>query len=191
MPDRIYIYQEVDGCAVEYGAVEYDALQLEYQAQRVILDKETAPSDTEVVDKTFAKVNKDGSQDLRFKYNPELPICLMGLLTLKSSQGLNILLEVSRASTVREFTEAFHLAVSSFPNPDKLVNSSNKDVSIKWDNPPLIINSSAQSTSHPEELVEGGYLPCPHCGYLNTPLDKQCNRCNAQLTNFFEDKEIA
>ena len=44
------------------------------------IEEERVPPDAEIVSRTWAKVNKDGSPDRRFKDNYEIPVCLYGRL---------------------------------------------------------------------------------------------------------------
>ena len=193
MPDRIYVYQDGADGAVEYGAIEYKELDLEYKTVRVVLDTTNAPNDAEIVGKTFDKVNKDGSQDLRFKYNPEVPICRLGHITFKSPQGLNVLLEVSKASTAQEFVEAFQHMVSNIP----IADGTNSSVAQKAAEGPILPRPAMQPEPNQPDLalpdpavpVEGGYLPCPQCGFLNTPLDEICIRCHTHLSNVFGESK--
>ena len=42
------------------------------------VETDIVPSDTKIIDKTWAKVNKDGSPDRRFNGNYEIPIVKYG-----------------------------------------------------------------------------------------------------------------
>lgn len=51
-------------------------------------EEEKVPSDSKVVGNTWAKANKDGSQDRRFAENYQIPIVRYGALKLTSNTGL-------------------------------------------------------------------------------------------------------
>ncbi len=61
------------------------------------------PRDSKVIDRTWAKVNKNGTPDKRFKGNYQIPIAKYGQINLRTNTGLNEEYEVSNY----EFTEAF------------------------------------------------------------------------------------
>lgn len=63
----------------------------------------TVPHDSKVIDKTWAKVNKNGTPDKRFKGNYQIPIAKYGQINLRTNTGLNEEYEFSNY----EFTEAF------------------------------------------------------------------------------------
>lgn len=47
------------------------------------------PTDAKITGKTWAKVNKNGTPDKRYKDNYQIPICTYGCIEIKSSTGLN------------------------------------------------------------------------------------------------------
>ncbi|UFN51664.1 DUF4236 domain-containing protein (plasmid) [Roseomonas sp. OT10] len=67
------------------------------------VEEERMPPDAQIVDTTWAKVNKDGSRDRRFADNRQIPVALYGYLTFTSRTGLR---EEYLASSV-EAAEAF------------------------------------------------------------------------------------
>jgi hypothetical protein len=196
LPDRIYVYQKSEKSKHEYGAVEYNDLSFNFYTQKEAMDPLVAPTDSEILGKTYEKVNKDGSRDKRFSYNRELTICRVGRIEITSPQGLNTILEVSMASTAQEFVEAFQNLFSNISSPDR-TNTSTTQNAVAHLNASALVTQPEQdhllptapnSTSpNPAVPVDGGYLPCPQCGFLNTPLDERCTHCHAQLSNVFED----
>lgn len=82
-PDRLLV---CDQKARRYGAVPYPEIRLRLTTTRFI--ENLAPRDAEIVDHTWANVNKDGSPDRRFANNRRLPVCRYGELTLSSASGL-------------------------------------------------------------------------------------------------------
>lgn len=87
------------------GAISYDDLRFEWCATRFIEDG-SVPSDARIVDRTWRYVNKKGGPDRRFRDNRELPVCEYEELYLRSSSGLNELLQVSRTGFSSEIDRA-------------------------------------------------------------------------------------
>jgi hypothetical protein len=71
------------------------------------LEEETIPSDSEQIGTTWAKVNNDGSRDRRFVGNYQIPILQYGVISLKSSTGLEESYMFSNWKAVQVFCEAF------------------------------------------------------------------------------------
>ncbi len=90
LPDRLLVRE-----GNVFGAVLYRDMSIHLGSQQFIED-EAVPRDAEVVDHTWAFVNKDGGPDRRFSNNRRLPICLYEEISLDSPNGLNELLQVSR-----------------------------------------------------------------------------------------------
>ncbi|GAQ14660.1 hypothetical protein MODO_2346 [Myroides odoratimimus] len=67
----------------------------------------TIPKDSKVIDKTWAKVNKNGSPDKRFKNNYQIPVVKYGEIKLKTKTGLNEEYEFSNYEYTEEFGRAF------------------------------------------------------------------------------------
>lgn len=65
------------------------------------------PRDTRVIGQTWAKTNKDGSPDRRFKSNYQIPIVEYGRLTFRSGTGLNEEYMVSNAPAAEAFGTKF------------------------------------------------------------------------------------
>lgn len=87
----IYIYPAFLAIVDEnkkFGLVDIRELNFSFHGQRFI-ESEKVPKDAEVIDHTWAKVNKNGSPDKRFKNNYQIPICKYGEIELSSSTGLN------------------------------------------------------------------------------------------------------
>jgi hypothetical protein len=53
------------------------------------LETEKVPSDCQIISRTWAKVNKDGSPDRRFKENYQIPVVQYGQISLRSKSGLH------------------------------------------------------------------------------------------------------
>lgn len=72
----------------KFGLVDIRELDFNFHGQRFI-ESEKVPKDSDVIDYTWAKVNKNGTPDKRFKGNYQIPICKYGEIELSSSTGLN------------------------------------------------------------------------------------------------------
>jgi hypothetical protein len=87
---------------------------IEFVPSRFI-EREAIPADSPTVGNTWAKVNKNGTPDKRFKDNFQIPIVQYGTLKLSSSTGLNEEYMVSNARSAEEFSKAWAAFKKSFP----------------------------------------------------------------------------
>ncbi|GEM_PF-188416 len=71
------------------------------------VEEEKVPGDTEVIQHTWKKTNKDGSRDRRFKGNYQIPIVKYGDLTLTSEMGLEESFMFSNFDAFTEFAKTF------------------------------------------------------------------------------------
>ena len=90
----------------EFGLIDIKDFELAFSQQR-FLEEEKIPSDTKVVDNTWAKVNKNGTPDKRFVGNYEIPIVSYGKLEIKSKSGLNESYSFSSFEKSEEFVKTF------------------------------------------------------------------------------------
>lgn len=81
--------------------VEFDFISQEF------LESEGVLPDSNVIGSTWAKVNKNGSPDKRFKDNYQIPICLYGSIEIKSSTGLNEAYWFSNHEKAEQFSMTF------------------------------------------------------------------------------------
>lgn len=72
----------------DFAIISYNDLKINFRKTRFI-ESEQVPSDSKIVDKTWSKVNKDGSPDKRFANNYQIPIVEYGEIHLTSLSGLN------------------------------------------------------------------------------------------------------
>ncbi len=75
------------------------------------------PGDSTIIDRTWTKVNKNGTPDKRFKSNYQIPIVRYGELRLKTASGLHEEYECSNY----EATEAFGLAFKAYQRHIRMV----------------------------------------------------------------------
>jgi len=78
------------------------------------VETENVPSDSQVVGQTWAKANKDGSQDRRFVNNYQIPLVRYIELTLKSTSGLWEAFQFSEPGRLERFAKAWNAFVTSF-----------------------------------------------------------------------------
>ena len=71
-------------------------------------ETDPVPSDAKMVRKVWAKSNKNGTRDRRFKDNRELPVMLYGDLNLRSTGGLRESFLFSRPEACEAFVRAIN-----------------------------------------------------------------------------------
>lgn len=67
----------------------------------------SVPRDSKVIRKTWAKVNKNGTPDKRFKNNYQIPVVQYGRIHLSTSTGVNEEYQMSNFEFTKEFGDAF------------------------------------------------------------------------------------
>lgn len=90
----------------KFGLIDIREVEFEFISQK-FLEEEGVPSDSNVIGNTWAKVNKNGSPDKRFKDNYQIPICLYGNIEIKSSTGLNEAYSLSNHDKAEQFSMTF------------------------------------------------------------------------------------
>ncbi|MEX2216572.1 MAG: hypothetical protein WD768_20835 [Phycisphaeraceae bacterium] len=90
----------------QFALMHYADVSLKSQ-DVTFVEQESIPGDARVVGNTWAKVNKDGTPDRRFKGNYEIPIVEYELLTIESPTGLREAYLVSNSAVARAFAKAF------------------------------------------------------------------------------------
>lgn len=100
----VMLMQRTDG---QFALLELRDIGLEVSGVNFI-EEERVPPDAEVVTRTWAKVNKDGTPDRRFKDNYQIPVCLYGRLMFSSPTGLLEEYQFSNANAVAAYGQAFH-----------------------------------------------------------------------------------
>lgn len=101
-PGFIHLEQGADGLSL------IDFLQLDMHCERQsFIEEEGVPPDSEVIGQVWAKANKDGSPDLRFRQNYQIPVCEYAEISLSSPGGLNEKYLVSNVDAAERFVSAF------------------------------------------------------------------------------------
>jgi hypothetical protein len=93
---------------IEYHDVAGNVTDVSFQ------EEEGVPADSQVVGKTWAKANKDGSRDRRFADNYEIPIARYGAIKLKSENGLWEEFQFSNVQKLLNFATALNTFTASF-----------------------------------------------------------------------------
>ena len=99
----VAIMPRADGA---FALIDLREIRLEFNALRFI-EEEGVPSDSQVVDQTWAKTNKDGSPDLRFNNNYAIPVCNYGCFVFTSPAGIEEEYQFSNAEAAGAFARAF------------------------------------------------------------------------------------
>jgi len=89
-----------------FALIDLREVQLAFELQNFI-EHEQVPSDSKLVGETWAKVNKNGSPDLRFKDNYRIPIALYGKMLFTSTGGVEEEYQFSNAEAAMAFGRAF------------------------------------------------------------------------------------
>lgn len=76
------------------------------------IEEEAVPGDTEVIDYTWKKSNKDGSGDKRFKGNYQIPIVKYGEISLSSGNGLEESFMFSNFDAFSNFAKTYEHHIS-------------------------------------------------------------------------------
>ena len=97
LPDKVFIIR-----GTKVGAVDYDDLQIQVSSINFV-ESDPVPEDAQVIGQTWQYVNKNGTPDKRYKNNRQLPICLYGVVRLKSASGVNVEMQVSNIQKSRDF----------------------------------------------------------------------------------------
>lgn len=95
----------IDTARSDFALIDLKELDVACASVR-FTETERMPHDAIQVGKVWAKSNKNGTRDRRFKDNRELPVMLYGELSLKTSGGLNEAFMFSRHEDCSAFVRA-------------------------------------------------------------------------------------
>jgi hypothetical protein len=96
-----------------FAVIDFHDIQLRLQLRRFI-EAEKIPTDSQVVGQAWARSNKDGSPDRRFKVNYQIPVVLYGELAFTSASGLNEEFQFSNPALAQRFAAAWETFRKSF-----------------------------------------------------------------------------
>ncbi|MDP9317021.1 MAG: DnaJ domain-containing protein [Chloroflexota bacterium] len=88
-----------------FALLDYKDVSLDCSIHGFV-EEESVPSDSKVTGTTWAKVNKNGSRDLRFADNYQIPIVQYATLHFSSPRGLNEMYMCSDATKAESFARA-------------------------------------------------------------------------------------
>jgi len=91
---------------INFAIIGFDEITF-YQSYVRFTETGIVPRDSKVIDKTWAKVNKNGTPDKRFKNNYQIPVVRYGEISLKTDTGLNEEYEFSNYEFTQDFGQAF------------------------------------------------------------------------------------
>ena len=77
-------------------------------------ETDPVPSDSQIVGQTWAKCNKDGSPDRRFRDNYQIPVAYYGTLMFSTSDGLDVRYICSNARLAEAFVKVWTAFQMSF-----------------------------------------------------------------------------
>ena len=81
-------------------------------------ERDRVPSDATIVDKTWAKSNRDGTRDRRFADNYQIPVCLYATLAFTTDTGLTEEFMFPQAKVAGEFGMALNAYQGALVNLD-------------------------------------------------------------------------
>lgn len=93
----------VDG--TDFALIDLKELEISYSRTN-FTETDAIPSDAAMVRKVWAKSNKNGTRDKRFRDNRELPVMAYGEIAMKAGGGMNEALMFSRDDSCQEFVAA-------------------------------------------------------------------------------------
>lgn len=137
LPDRLLVW---DGATL--AALPYETIVAQASATRFIEDGGAVPRDAQQVDTTWRFVRRDGGPDLRFNNNVQLPVMRYGELELKSTSGLQIVLQTSTTEAAEGAARAF-MALTARARPTPPVQQST---------PAVRAAPNAQAVATPQSL---------------------------------------
>jgi hypothetical protein len=95
----------VSAAGSDFAVLDLTELAIAHCGAR-FTETQVVPTDAAMVGKVWAKTNKNGTRDRRFKHNRELPVMLYGEISLSGRGGLNEVFMFSRNEACREFVSA-------------------------------------------------------------------------------------
>lgn len=131
-PDRLLVQ---DG--KRFGAISFSDITISV-SNKPFIEEEPLPVDAQVVGKKWKFPNKDGGPDKRFRNNYEIPLVVYNEVEIKSSQGLNVCLQLSKpncgvdfAISMRDLSIALQTCQAKRNLPsDEVINLSNEIVEL-------------------------------------------------------------
>lgn len=101
-PTFILMYRNDQNFAI----IGFDELNITFSAVS-FTETSSVPRDSKVIRKTWAKVNKNGTPDKRFKSNYQIPVVQYARLRFSSGNGVNEEYQISNFEFAQEFANVF------------------------------------------------------------------------------------
>ncbi len=117
-PDRMLVFKKWGGV----GCYQYNKLAIDFSTTNFV-ENSIVPRDSEISRYTWRYVNKNGGPDKRFNNNKQIPICKYGEITMKTNDGMNVLLEYSNHRLMPKIKGEFEM----FLNYQHKANSTHKN----------------------------------------------------------------
>jgi hypothetical protein len=178
-PDRILIYA---GSSV--GALSYSDLQVRLGQTRFV-ERSSVPPDTTIVDYTWRYTNRDGGPDRRFSNNPRIPVVQYSEIQIKSTTGVNILLQASNLQKASEFAQGINQYIQNTNSSDTLVVEKVPHVldtsSLTTRESGSIGTTMASTQTRSDQPRSEGTMFCTSCGAKNPSGARFCNQCGKSL----------
>ncbi len=95
-----------------FGLVDLSDLNVLFRTTS-FLEEENVPSDAKTIGETWAKVNKDGTPDKRFKGNYKIPIVEYAEIEFKSNTGIFEVFMFSNTSKALNFVDTYNLYINN------------------------------------------------------------------------------
>lgn len=95
----------------KFAIIGFEELEFYHRSVR-FTETGKIPKDSRVIDRTWAKVNKNGTPDKRYKGNYQIPVMKYGEIQLSTNTGVNEEYEFSNY----EFSEDFAIAFKDYQN---------------------------------------------------------------------------
>lgn len=89
-----------------FGVLGLDEIKFNFNSAKLV-EQEKVPKDSEIIEYTWFKVNKNGQPDKRFKDNYQIPVVKYGVINLKTNNGLNEEYQFSNYLVSEKFSNAF------------------------------------------------------------------------------------
>lgn len=108
--DNLYIYPAFIiqiNRSEQITLIELNELKFKFYRQRFLEEKTSIPSDSKIIDYTWAKVNKDGSADRRFAGNYQIPVVEYGAFEFSTHSGLQEIYYISNLQLAENFANEF------------------------------------------------------------------------------------
>ncbi len=126
---QIYIYPAfvltIDS-AQNLSLIDINEFDFSFRPQRFLEEKATIPTDTKIIDHTWAKVNKNGTPDMRFVGNYQIPVVKYAEYKLFSNNGINEAYNISNFEFAESFAKELIGYIALLKKPKK-TNNNNKD----------------------------------------------------------------